>query len=256
MAKSQRNGSKKQWNTWKIDTFTEAKPWTKLGSMSLFSFWPRRKSASVLGHRQQVRWTARAADLRAFVSQEAHIAHCLSRLFYNNELISHVSVSNRLADAVWNKFMSVFQPRCAGRHSVFLDIAPLRDSWRKLQNQSRTHFGCKVHFSGSESVRSLGFGHWNFYALFRATADLKPACVGISRAKIGLIILGNMDMHSTVRLLRGLREYKLDWDWLWYWRSYWILHYDLLYFFSLWSTSCTAHPHVEHPLLYRVDCRI
>ena len=52
------------------------------------------------------------------------IAHCVSRLFYINQLINHPSLNHRLADVLLTTYILRLAPRCAGRQSVFLSIPP------------------------------------------------------------------------------------------------------------------------------------
>ena len=185
-----------------------------------------------------------------------HIAACVSRLFYRNQLINDASVNHRPADNIWNAFISRFTPECAGRHSVFLSIPPCSmyqpirgaskinpaHTWMvrqivanlRMRGAKDADIGIfttyaaqlKLHRrmpnAGGISMSTIDGAQgkeFNFVILDLVTpggrahglgfvADPKRMCVGISRAKNGMIIIGNMHMHDVPYVNLGARAWR------------------------------------------------
>ena len=194
--------------------------------------------------------------LRVQYRMHPQIAHCVSHLFYDDQLIDDPSVINRPADAVWTAFVQRNIPTCVGNHSIFISVPPgtiyvptggnskinpahlcmAREIIERLRRQGvqDTDIGLFTTYSaqlrlhlqmanpGGVAMSTIDGAQGKEYTYVildlvtpggRAyglgfVADPKRMCVGISRAKSGMIILGNEHMDQVPFRRTGAQAWK------------------------------------------------
>ena len=177
-------------------------------------------------------------ELKKQYRMHPDISGLLSHVFYSGELKNHDSVLNREGHEIWYNVLNKWLPKVPRRHSVFLDVSdshPFQQVVKVLKAagaaydriaiitpyaaQRQLHDSLKPADVHTATIDGCHGKEYDFVVLDLVTPGGRAysfafvnhstrACVALSRAKIGQVVVGNKSMWTDRRRTESTKRWE------------------------------------------------